>query len=318
MTTKRTRTAPRDTKRTRAAPRDTKRTRAAPPDTKRKRAAPRDTKRTHTAPRDTKRTRAAPRDTKRKRAAPPERIVLVEPTQPEHGTEVTTPVDFTQSEYGTEGAIPVDFTQPEHGTEVTISGDAGPPQLNEEIFGPPPLVQGEDPQLYKELLAEITVGVHPNDIIEDFMVHDIAYLALEVQRLRSIKVNITTTGMVNGLNKILNDLVNPLLNNMRLAERWAVGEPDAVEEVEELLSKAGLTEKSIENEAFVLRLPEIERLDRMIAAAEKRRAVAMREIHHHRAALADELKAKFDQIERRDAEFERGMIGYHANNKRAR
>ena len=212
------------------------------------------TKRTRTAPRDTKRTRAAPRDTKRTRAAPPEKTVLVEPTRPEHDTEETILVEPTPPEHDPEPTIAIDFTGPEHGTEVIIPVDARPLVHNEEIFGPPPLARGEDPTLYKGMLAAVTAGVHPEDIIEQLMVDDIVYLVLELQRLRRIKANIPIAGKVDGLNKILGNIVEPAMDDPRLAERWAVGEPDAVKEVEELLSKAGLTEELIENEAFVSRL----------------------------------------------------------------
>ena len=50
-----------------------------------------------------------------------------------------------------------------------------------------------------------------------------------------------------------------------------------------------------------MKIKDIERIDRMIADAEARRASVLREIDRHRAALAADLRATAEAIE--DAEF---------------
>jgi hypothetical protein len=235
-------------------------------------------------------------------AALPEETIPVDATRPEHDPEEAILVDATRPENDSEEGILVDATRPENGSEETILVEPMRPEYDDDIFGPPPLAQGEDPRLYKAMLTALTAGVHPKDIIEQFLVRDVVYLVLEVQRLRRIKANIPITGMVDGLRKILNN-IDPALNNLQLAEHWAVGEPEAVGQVERLLSKAGVTKESIALEAFIFRLPEIERVDHMIAMAEARRAAALREIDRHRKALADELEIGIERFERAQVDY---------------
>jgi hypothetical protein len=52
---------------------------------------------------------------------------------------------------------------------------------------------------------------------------------------------------------------------------------------------------------LVVKLDEIERIDRMIASSEARRNNALREIDRHRATLGAALRAAVDEAE--DAEF---------------
>ena len=53
-----------------------------------------------------------------------------------------------------------------------------------EIFGPPPLLDGESQEVYDTLLARVTGAVSPKDIIEEIWVHDIVNLVWEILRLR--------------------------------------------------------------------------------------------------------------------------------------
>ena len=57
-----------------------------------------------------------------------------------------------------------------------------------EIFGPPPLLDGESQEVYDTLLARVTGTVNPKDIIEEIWVHDVVNLVWEILRLRRLKV----------------------------------------------------------------------------------------------------------------------------------
>ena len=43
-----------------------------------------------------------------------------------------------------------------------------------EIFGLPPLLDGESLEVYETLLARVTGAVNPKDIIEEIWVHDLS------------------------------------------------------------------------------------------------------------------------------------------------
>jgi hypothetical protein len=66
------------------------------------------------------------------------------------------------------------------------------PHLGEhlDLFGPPPLFEGEDPKAYDEFLTRISTAVKPVDIIEDIWVRDFVDLTFDVFRLRRLKANV--------------------------------------------------------------------------------------------------------------------------------
>jgi hypothetical protein len=61
------------------------------------------------------------------------------------------------------------------------------PVMLARIFGPPPLVGDEDPQLYKELFALLTAEHDPKDIGDWLLVKDLADLHWERLRERRLK-----------------------------------------------------------------------------------------------------------------------------------
>ena len=64
-----------------------------------------------------------------------------------------------------------------------------------EIFGPPPLLEGESQEVYATLLARVTGTVSPKDIIEEIWVHDIVDLVWEILRLRRLKAALLSSSV---------------------------------------------------------------------------------------------------------------------------
>ncbi len=54
-------------------------------------------------------------------------------------------------------------------------------------FGPAPLLKGEDAVAYDDLLARVSAGVKPADIIEEMWVRDVVDLTWEIVRYRRLK-----------------------------------------------------------------------------------------------------------------------------------
>ena len=71
--------------------------------------------------------------------------------------------------------------------------------------------------------------------------------------------------------------------------------------VDDVLAAIGLTRDELMAETLAWKLDEVERIDRMIAGAEARRNVALREIDRHRATLEAALRQAADEV--LDAEF---------------
>jgi hypothetical protein len=164
------------------------------------------------------------------------------------------------------------------------------------LFGPPPLIEGEDAAAYDELLTRISTAVKPADILEDIWVRDIADLVWEAFRLRRLKVNLMTATAHQGLRAVLAPLVN-WSERDSLAEAWAARKPSAIERVDKVLASAGLTVDAVMAETLSLKLDDIERIDRMIAMAEARRNAILREVDRHRETLSQNLRRAVEQVE---------------------
>jgi hypothetical protein len=168
------------------------------------------------------------------------------------------------------------------------------------LFGPPPLFDGEDTEIYDQLVREISTAVTPADIIENIWVRDVVDLTLEVFRLRRLTANLIKANAYKGLSETLAPLVGRSQAET-LAEGWAARKSDVVEEVNKTLTSAGLTTDSILAQTFSLKVNDIERIEHMIALAEARRNAALREIDRHRQTLGQKLRRAAQQLE--DGQF---------------
>jgi hypothetical protein len=55
------------------------------------------------------------------------------------------------------------------------------------LFDTPPILPGEDPKAYQEMVSRVTTVIGPRDIIEEIWVHDLADAAWNLFRWRRIK-----------------------------------------------------------------------------------------------------------------------------------
>ena len=59
--------------------------------------------------------------------------------------------------------------------------------LSLSMFGPPPLLEGEDAAAYDELLARVSAAANPSDVIHEIWVRDVVDLTWEILRWRRLK-----------------------------------------------------------------------------------------------------------------------------------
>src|SRR5215831_17869414 len=59
------------------------------------------------------------------------------------------------------------------------------------LFGPPPLLEGEDAAAYDDLLVRISGAVKPTDIFEEIWIREIVDLVWGAFRLRRLKAKMT-------------------------------------------------------------------------------------------------------------------------------
>jgi hypothetical protein len=142
------------------------------------------------------------------------------------------------------------------------------------LFGPPPLIAGEDAAAYDQLLARVCSAVKPVDIIEEIFIADLASLEWEVLRWRRLKSNLIQARGCKALQRFLIEqlesnyalheehfqgyLAEILKNNLpeeqahaagRLATECARNDSDADDKLNKLLRGIGLDTNTVLDEA---------------------------------------------------------------------
>ncbi|HKD58701.1 MAG TPA: hypothetical protein VKD45_14400, partial [Hyphomicrobiaceae bacterium] len=114
----------------------------------------------------------------------------------------------------------------------------------------------------------------------------VADLIWQAVRARRLKAALMTAGAGKGLDEVLTSIGITGNRAYQLVPRWAARKHDAVAEVEAELDAAGLGIDHVMAQTLRRHIDTIERIDRMAASAEARRAATLREIAHHRASFA--------------------------------
>jgi hypothetical protein len=149
-------------------------------------------------------------------------------------------------------------------------------------LGPPPLFKGEDAAAYEELSARTDGAVRPADIFEEIWARDFINNEWDVLRYRRHLASLMTSTAYEGLEKILEPLVESYPQRIDLARAWAARDKAAIKRVDELLASAGLTMDAVMAQTLCTYLDEFERIARMIASAEARRDAILHEVVQHR------------------------------------
>ena len=148
----------------------------------------------------------------------------------------------------------------------------------------PSLVNGDDAPTYAQLAARIRAALAPTNVIEEILARDVADLTWDVVRLRRLRAGVFRVGASDGMAEIMRGMDEiPILGQAK-ARDWAARKPAAVNEVNSQLSAAGLDMGDVTTSTFAARIDQFDRIERMLAAAEVRRAAALHAIDNRRAA----------------------------------
>jgi hypothetical protein len=161
------------------------------------------------------------------------------------------------------------------------------------LIGKPPILSSEDPDAYETMLVNMAAAAMPRDAIEWLLIVDCVNLTWEIRRIRLARSGITDVTRKEALKSILESTLdhNELQGQDRIvaaelkAEDWYNG-PSAKEKLLAHLAKHGLDEDAITAQAYALRTRELEKLDQMLASAEKRRFAMLQEIGVYRDLFA--------------------------------
>ena len=137
------------------------------------------------------------------------------------------------------------------------------------LYGPPPVLEGEDSAAYDELFGRLCAAVKPVDVIDEMLMADWAALEWEVLRWRRLKLSLIRACELKALEEFLrgkldygqyrkhftDELTTILQDNpaedqaedfaQTLAHQCARNEPDAVDKVNEILTGIGLNMDTI-------------------------------------------------------------------------
>ena len=170
------------------------------------------------------------------------------------------------------------------------------------LLGPGWIVEGEDPDCYEELLAQVGAAAHARDIIDWLLVKDIVALSWEIQRTRRIRDTLLRTMRLDAMESILASLLPP--QRLTLGESEASdlarlslnGDEKAEKEVKDLLGQAGLTFEDVSMRAIATNAQEFDRLDEQTERHEYRRDALLRQIER-RAGLAKRVSEDIVDVE---------------------
>jgi hypothetical protein len=168
------------------------------------------------------------------------------------------------------------------------------------LSGHRPLLAGEDAAAYDSLLARVSDIVKPADVLEEIWLQDVVDLSWEVGKLRRMKAEFLNSSAHRGLRKVLDGLLG-WKESQDLTAQWTGKDPDAVKLVEGSLSAAGMTMNTVMAQTLAASINEVERIERLTAAAELRRNAVLREIADYRSVFAAHLRRATSDIQ--DVEF---------------
>ena len=187
-----------------------------------------------------------------------------------------------------------------------------PPGLA-ELFGPPPLLPGEDGAAYEALFERIGATLKPRDIVEWLLARDVVDAAWESARLRRLRASLRTIGQRRGLKSLLVEAgLDPFagpageVSVEEAADAYHDGAPFFREAVERALAERGYLREAIEAQRLRFDRANLEAIDRMAAAAGQRRDRVLRTVERRRAGLRAKLRLALSDAFERAGESDRG------------
>ena len=146
--------------------------------------------------------------------------------------------------------------------------------ISHSLFGPPPILEGEDAEGYSVLFGRVCAAIKPIDVIDEMFMADVVALEWEVLRWRRLKLCLIRASGLKALKDFLrenleyrlyrkrfaDELTAILLGNLAedqaedaqtLAHACAGNEPAAIDKVNDVLASIGPTMDDILNRAQV-------------------------------------------------------------------
>jgi len=171
----------------------------------------------------------------------------------------------------------------------------GIPKDIAEFIGRRPIVQGENPRQYDSLFGTLAALITPGDPIEWIWTKDIADAHWEAGRARRFRDEILDLGRFDAMRRVAENLLqhkrcgagfDKLVANT--VSDWT--QPDGEAKMATFLRQYDLDPSAIAAEVFMTRGQPYDQLERLAAAADKRRDDLLHEIERRRASRAEQFR----------------------------
>ena len=177
------------------------------------------------------------------------------------------------------------------------------------ILGGPVVAGFEDEAEFEALLCALFQEVRPRGVVEQLLVSDFVQAAWDARRARRAVATTLNLMEQQSVTDILTQSdVDPgtagTVARTRRAQAVSEIMLTGIEEHDDFqttLGGRGLDAGAVTSNGFRIALGDIERMEKLASAADQRRINAMREIHRHRATLADRVQSAMGEVT--DAEF---------------
>ena len=174
-------------------------------------------------------------------------------------------------------------------------------QHEQDMWGPPPLLPGEDPLIYEAFRSRIRNAVKPRDFIEEMYTREILYQSWVARGLRLHRAAYLKNRAYASMSRAVLD-ASPEEKRERLKRSFKRDSAFTRTSIERLFLKTGKMSEAELADMLGRNLDAVEQFDRAIERAETRRDAIFREVTRHRATLGADLRRAIEQVE--EADFE--------------
>jgi hypothetical protein len=197
-------------------------------------------------------------------------------------------------------------------TSSTAPQSPSVPEAVRPLLGPSWIVEGEDPNLYEELLGRVGAAVGPRDIIDWLLVKDAVALTWQIHRSRRLQDGLVRSARRDAMERLLliawpGSDKRPDRDGVKdsyakqLTDQWFLGAKSAKRDIVNILKGTGLSTDDIAVQALSIKAEELDRLDLQNEGCEHRRDAILLQIERRRRGWSKVVKHASEEII--DAEF---------------